>query len=60
MDNAIHKEHKMKVYKVDILVMRSAAFMAGKIQAVCSAKARVDGFGREIFGHIKAVDYSKN
>ena len=48
-----------KEFKVDEMVMRCAAFMAGKVQAICNDRARVDGFGRQSFGHTKTVGYSE-
>lgn len=61
MDNATTKgNNEMKTeYKIDVLIVRTAIFMAGKVQAIAAAKAKVDGFGREIWGNMKTVDFGK-
>lgn len=61
MDNATTKGNNgMKTeYKIDVLIVRTALFMAGKVQAIASAKAKADGFGREIWGNMKTVDFGK-
>jgi hypothetical protein len=61
MRNTI-KETRMKTteYRIDALIVRTAIFMAGKVQAMATAKARADGFGREIFGFMKTTNFSKN
>lgn len=60
MDNATTKGNKMKTeYKIDLMIVRTAIFMAGKVQAIASAKAKADGFGREIWGNMKTVDFGK-
>jgi thiazole synthase ThiGH ThiG subunit len=61
MDNATTKAMQMKTteYRIDALIVRTAIFMAGKVQAMATAKARADGFGREIFGFMKTIDFSK-
>lgn len=51
-------EKQMVEVKVSEMVMRSAILMAGKVQAICSAKARADMFGRESFGNVRIVDFT--
>lgn len=52
-------EKQITEFKVNEIIMRSAAFMAGKVQAVCTQRAKVDGFGREVFGNYRMVDMTK-
>lgn len=51
-------EKQMNEVKVSEMIVRTAVFMAGKVQAICSAKAKVDGFGRESYGNMRTVDFS--
>jgi hypothetical protein len=44
-------------YKVNEMIVRSAIFMAGTVQAICSRTAKVDGFGRPIYGNYKMVGF---
>ncbi len=48
----------MMVVKVDELAVRSAVYLAGKVQAICTPKARINGFGQEHFGFTRTVDFT--
>ena len=52
-------EKQITEYKVDEMIVRCAAFMGGKVQAICSSFARVDGYGQPHYGHTKTVAYSE-
>lgn len=51
-------DKQAKEFKVDEMVMRSAAFMAGAVQAICREKARIDGYGNQHFGYTRTVAFS--
>ncbi len=48
-------DKQSKEFKVDVMVMRCAAFMGGAVQAICREKARVDGFGNPHYGFTRTV-----
>lgn len=41
------------IAKIDVMIVRAAVFMAGKVSAIATTAARVDGFGRETFGYYR-------